>query len=250
MTMQLKADTEAVIGAMLGEVGTEERPAYSNKVKYSDWWGLSAAWCGMFVPWGFDKGGSRLPSMQVGAKTGFAYCPSARVWAQKNGLYVKKPKRGDIVLFDFIGRPSHTGIVQGILPDGRIHTIEGNTDTSGSRTGGRVLQMKRSTSRVDGYISVTSTSKNPRRPVISGQQRLLCLGDVGNDVKFLKALLNIVACKFGFSRLPETTNFDKQTLSAVKIFQRKKGLYQDGEVGSKTLGALTAEVEAIMKAKA
>ena len=37
--MTIFADIEKVIAVARAEIGTAESPAYSNKVKYSDWWG-------------------------------------------------------------------------------------------------------------------------------------------------------------------------------------------------------------------
>ena len=247
--MTIFADIEKVIAVARAEIGTAESPAYSNKVKYSDWWGYAGPWCGMYVSWCFDRAGHPLPKMQDTKRSGFAYCPSAVNWARRDGSWTDKPKRGDIVLYDFIGRPSHTGIVQGVLGDGRIHTLEGNTDTTGSRTGGRVLEMKRR-SRIVGYISVTDTGPaEQRRTVAVEGTRILRHGMSGDDVRFFQSLLNIIACKFGYSRLVEDGVFGDATLWAVSVVQHKKRLVVDGEVGPMTLGAVVAEVGAVTKAK-
>ena len=208
--MTIFADIEKVIAVARAEIGTAESPAYSNKVKYSDWWGYAGPWCGMYVSWCFDRAGHPLPKMQDTKRSGFAYCPSAVNWARRDGSWTDKPKRGDIVLYDFIGRPSHTGIVQGVLGDGRIHTLEGNTDTTGSRTGGRVLEMKRR-SRIVGYISVTDTGPaEQRRTVAVEGTRILRHGMSGDDVRFFQALLNASSPESGCetsksSRLTPTT---------------------------------------------
>lgn len=247
----LKADTERVIATALAEVGTVESPPFSNKVRYSDWWGFRGPWCGMFASWVFWAAGHPLPSMQAGAKTGFAYCPSAVNWAKRNGVWTSKPERGSIVLFDFIGRPSHTGIVLGKMNDGRIHTVEGNTDAAGGRTGGRVMEHFRSTGQVVGYVKVTSTSKIVRPNPVQTGQRVMDMGTSGPDVRFTQACLNVVRCKF-FPKLPrlvEDGQFGAKTRDAVKAFQRGKKLLADGKVGPVTLAALSFEVNAVTQAK-
>ena len=75
--MTIFADIEKVIAVARAEIGTAESPAYSNKVKYSDWWGYAGPWCGMYVSWCFDRAGHPLPKMQDTKRSGFAYCPSA-----------------------------------------------------------------------------------------------------------------------------------------------------------------------------
>lgn len=138
----IAADVEAVIAKAHSQVGVAENPAYSNRTPYTRWYGLIGPWCAMWVSWVFWHAGYPLPPIRT--TKGFAYCPDIVNWAKKNGTWRASssnyvPKRGDIVLFDFIGRPSHVGIVIRMLADGRVQTIEGNTNGSGSRDGGAVV---------------------------------------------------------------------------------------------------------------
>lgn len=142
---------EKVIARAISQLGVAESPRYSNNTPYSRWYGIIGPWCAMFVSWCFYFSG--FPIKITNAK-GFAYCPAGVDWFKRNGAWAGRtvrPKRGWIIFFDFIGRPSHTGIVEGVLADGRIVCLEGNTNASGSRTGGAVMRHYRSTASVVGY---------------------------------------------------------------------------------------------------
>lgn len=106
------------------------------------------AWCGDFMAWCYRRAGSK--SVQ-------------RLWAAVRALgglggirRVSKPKPGDLVRFNF----DHVGMVEKVLGNGQIQTIEGNTGASGavsdSSTGGDgVYRKRRSTSLVNDYLRVT-----------------------------------------------------------------------------------------------
>lgn len=158
----IRSDVEAVIRKAEAQLGTVEKPSYSNRTPYSEWYGIIGPWCAMFVSWVFWHAGHRLPAIRT--NKGFAYCPDIVNWAKRNGTWRPSsssyvPKRGDIILFDFIGRPSHVGIVTGLTKDGRVATIEGNTNAAGSRTGGQVMRHNRSRrGSTIGYVEVTNTA--------------------------------------------------------------------------------------------
>jgi len=129
------------------QLGVHEDPPYSNRVKYSAWYGMVGPWCDMFVSWCADQSGNKDV---IGR---FAYTPSHEAWFRANGreVNIRDAKPGDIVFFDFIGRTSHVGIVEANRGDGLV-TIEGNTNGAGSRDGGSVIRHFRSWS--SGIVSV------------------------------------------------------------------------------------------------
>lgn len=122
-----------------GELGTRESPAGSNRVKYSLWYRLIGPWCAMFTSWVLQEAG--LPRWPL---THGAYTPYVEAAYRKAGRFGSTPRVGALVLFNFIGRTSHIGIVEAVNRDGTITTIEGNTDSAGGRTGGRVMRQIRS----------------------------------------------------------------------------------------------------------
>lgn len=136
------------------QVGTVEKPKNSNRTKYGEWFGWNGvAWCSIFISWLYWHAGSPIPPIQT--KKGCAYVPTMVAHAIKTGQWRPKgtytPKPGDLIVFKFTNRADHIGVVKAVLPDGRIWTIEGNTNAAGSRTGGGVWEVFRKT-RILGYI--------------------------------------------------------------------------------------------------
>ncbi len=147
MPVSVNASVDQILAKFIRELGQTENPHGSNKTKYGAWAvaeghkGMQGvAWCNIFISWGFED---LLPF--------YAYTPSSAQYFKDRGAWIsksEKPRRGDIVWFDFpndgVNRISHIGIVEGVLADGRIATIEGNTNGAGSRTGGNVMRHNRS----------------------------------------------------------------------------------------------------------
>lgn len=147
------------------QIGTVESPPRSNRQKYGAWYGMNgAAWCAMFVSWVFWHAGHPLPAIRT--KKGFAYCPDIVDYAKRHRIWLDKnaqPKPGDIVLFSFGGkRPDHVGIVEAVLSDGRIQSIDGNTSAGDPRNGGSVARVIRNRSRIVGFVSVAPVEAAPK----------------------------------------------------------------------------------------
>lgn len=148
MTVVAPVSADRVIQVAAAEIGVHEDPPKSNKTPYTRWYGITGPWCAMFVSWVLHHAGFPIA---VTTPKGFAYCPYGVTYFKQQGAWADKntkPKRGWIVFFDFpndgVNRVSHVGIVEGVLADGRIATIEGNTNGAGSRTGGEVMRHRRS----------------------------------------------------------------------------------------------------------
>jgi len=118
-------------------------------------------WCAAFVCWVVREAAA---SAGVKFTKTFRRPTTAGAWdferwslEQDNSTHTKRPHRndiipGDIVIFKF----SHIGIAFS-SPDknGKIFTIEGNTDGAGSREGGSVLKKYRSVSQIKTRIRFT-----------------------------------------------------------------------------------------------
>ena len=111
-----------------GEVGQAEQPPGSNDspriAQYRTATAGSAVgpWCAYFVSWVARQAG--VPLGDHGE--GFGSVDQLYAWAQRSGRAVANgpgvvPRPGDLIVFH-----EHVGIVEGVLPDGRIATIEGN----------------------------------------------------------------------------------------------------------------------------
>jgi hypothetical protein len=144
-----------------GYIGVSEQPAGSNKVMFSEWYGMTGPWCLMFVTYCFVKAGSK--TFIKGSK--YAYCPYllTDAKASRNGLRVipkTDVRTGDIVLFDWNrdGTADHVGIVA--KPPAKkkatFTTIEGNTSGTNPSDGGMVATMSRVTSDVIAFVRVSN----------------------------------------------------------------------------------------------
>jgi surface antigen len=138
---------DRVLHAYRRELGTKESPRGSNRVRYATAYGLIGPWCHEFIS---------VVAKEAGAGDIIpwaAYTPAGAAWFKARGRWHSTPKKGAIVYFEFpgMGRISHVGIVEAVHSDGSITTIEGNTDSSGGRTGGKVMRKRRARSLVAGY---------------------------------------------------------------------------------------------------
>jgi len=117
------------------EVGQAEQPPGSNDSPRIAQYRTATAgsgvgpWCGYFVSWVARQAG--MPLGDHGE--GFGSVDQLYAWAQRAGRAVPNgpgvvPRPGDLVVFH-----EHVGIVEQVLPDGRIQTIEGNYSDRVSR---------------------------------------------------------------------------------------------------------------------
>jgi hypothetical protein len=122
----------AIAGA---EVGQAEQPPGSNDSPRIAQYRTATAgsgvgpWCAYFVSWV-----SRQAGMPLGDHgEGFGSVDQLYGWAQRNGRAVANgpgvvPRPGDLIVFN-----EHIGIVEQVLPGGRIQTLEGNSSDRVSR---------------------------------------------------------------------------------------------------------------------
>lgn len=141
----------AVLSRAAKEIGTRERPPGSNRTQYGKWYGTDGVpWCDIFASWAAHEVGAL--DLVFGKH---AYTPSHANRFKKAGQWGRTPRPGALVFFDFgMGRIHHVGLVEKVLPDGRIQTIEGNTSagSGGSQhNGDGVYRRVRSTKNVVGY---------------------------------------------------------------------------------------------------
>jgi len=117
------------------EVGQSEQPPGSNDSPRIAQYRTATAgsgvgpWCAYFVSWAARQAG--MPLGDHGE--GFGSVDALYGWAQRTGRAVPNgpgvvPRPGDLVVWD-----EHVGIVEQVLPDGRIQTLEGNSSDKVSR---------------------------------------------------------------------------------------------------------------------
>lgn len=132
-------------------LGVKERPPGSNKVLFSDWYGIRGPWCAMFVTYCYVKAGSR--AFVKGSR--YAYVPYivADARAGRNNLSVTRdPKPGDLVCFDWDGGVAdHIGLFESGTR-AAFKTIEGNTAVGNDSNGGEVMRRSRSGNQVEAFV--------------------------------------------------------------------------------------------------
>lgn len=231
---RLRLTRAQIIKDALAEVGTTEKPAGSNKVKYNTWYygkevsGSAYPWCAAFVCWLFKKEPQKILRS--------ASCSAILNDYTKRGQVVKTPEPGDIVFFKFskgTAKAEHIGIVVEVKGN-TVITVEGNTsfDDKGSQDNGGAVAKRTRKSCIVAYarpIYDEEPQKEPDRPVIKYK-------DTGSWVRILQGKLIILGYKTMGVKCLGT--FDIFTERAVKDFQTKHNLDVDGVVGPETWAAL------------
>jgi lysozyme family protein len=112
-------------------------------------------WCAAFVTYCCRQVGIAIPDKPEGFWASMALVASWEYWAKQQGYWhpagTTKPKRGDIVTFDWggvDGRFNHIGIVRGYTPGSSVfNTAEGNV-------GNRTAHKSRSLSLISGIVRI------------------------------------------------------------------------------------------------
>lgn len=126
---------QRMIALAQGEVGQAEYPPGSNDSPRIATYRQATAgsgvgpWCAYFVSWLGQQSGTPLGD----SGQGFGRVDDVYAWAQRTGRAVPNgpgvtPNPGDLIVWD-----EHIGMVEQVLPDGRIQTIEGNSSDKVSR---------------------------------------------------------------------------------------------------------------------
>jgi hypothetical protein len=125
-----------IVAAAAGEVGQAEQPPGSNdSPRIATYRSATAGspgpgpWCAYFASWACRQAG--VPIMDNGAGSGSV--DAIYSWAQQHGRAQPAsssytPKPGDLIVFH-----EHIGIVESVLPNGQLQTIEGNSSDRVSR---------------------------------------------------------------------------------------------------------------------
>jgi CHAP domain len=162
-----------------GQVGQSENPVGSNSGpmvnEYLKAVGLNPgyAWCQAFVYWCYEEATKKLNLPNPVIKTGGVHdCWNRSAPLTKDNSKVvtrlkilkadsiHEPtvlKPGSQFILSFGGETGHTGIVEKI-DDAVMHTIEGNSNTNGSREGYEVVRHQRNLSdkALQGFIVYSS----------------------------------------------------------------------------------------------
>lgn len=210
--------------------------ARGYKVKYTD------AWCATFVSAVSVKlGYTDVIPTECSCSKMIDLFKSLGAWDENDA---RTPNPGDIIFYDWEdngagdnkGWSDHVGIVEKVSGN-TITIIEGNYSNSVKR---RTLSVNGKYIRgygvpkYDKEIVQTVTTKNEEVCTVNVKQ--LSKGSKGNAVKALQTLL--IGYGYSCGSSGADGDFGSATLSAVKTYQKAKGLTVDGVVGAKTWGAL------------
>lgn len=149
----------AVLDLARAEIGKTEDPFGTNRNCYAVRAGHADGhpWCATFQVAVFRQAGMRLGNES-------AYTPSLYNSLKQEGRAIDGPCVGSVVFFHWpkLGRIAHVGLVESLLPDGRFVSIEGNTDESGGRSGGKVMRKVRAPART--FFSLPAYDSAPAAP--------------------------------------------------------------------------------------
>lgn len=145
---------ETALRVAQSQLGVEEFPKGSNagasveKYLRSVGLGKGYSWCMAFVYYCYKNAAQSLNVENPLYKTGGVLSE----WNHRPHNQTKTPQVGAIFIMDFGGGKGHTGIVEEVLPGGKIKTIEGNTNDDGSREGYEVARRTRSINNCKGFL--------------------------------------------------------------------------------------------------
>jgi peptidoglycan hydrolase-like protein with peptidoglycan-binding domain len=222
------ATAESVINVARSQLGFAEDPPGSNRSPYGKWYGMDGQpWCAMFVSWCADRAGAAalIPK--------HAFTPAGAAWFTERGQWGKTPRLGAVVYFRWpsMGRIAHVGIVESVRADGTVVAIEGNTDSAGGRTGGRVMrQVRRANIAGYGYPAYASRAAVAAAAAPATGGALDVDGELGPLT--WKALQRVLG-------VPADGEPGPVTYAAL---QRRVGSTPDGELGPRTVKALQLRV--------
>ncbi len=245
------ATAKQIMDLAASYVGVKENPRNSNNVIFNTHFyggpvrGAAYPWCCAFV-WDIFRMAGASGLFYDGKKT--AYCPAVETWGKRYRVDKTAGQYGDIVLFDWgrDGVADHIGLIERRNADGSYVCIEGNTAAGNDSNGGAVMRRTRYRSQIrmiirpqyDGATSVpaTTTTTTTMKGVCEVQLNQLQKGSKGNSVRALQLLL--IGSGISCGSCGADGDFGPATDSAVRSFQRQKGLSPDGIVGALTWGAL------------
>lgn len=101
--------------------------------------GKGYAWCMAFVYWCAKQAAAKVGIANPLFQTGGV----ADEWRSARGVRTSVPRQGAQFFIIHGDGTGHTGIVTGVFQGGDFHTIEGNSNSNGSREGTTVVRHTR-----------------------------------------------------------------------------------------------------------
>ncbi len=142
---QLVAAAETQVGQTEQPPGSNESPAIAQYRSATVGAVPGAPWCAYFASWAARQAGEPLGAQGEGLGS----VSGIWSWAQSTGRAIPNgpgvtPRPGDLIVFG----GEHVGIVRGVLPNGKIQTIEGNYEN-------KVALNERPPGEATGYVEMS-----------------------------------------------------------------------------------------------
>jgi|GEM_PF-2738338 len=146
------ATAKAALDWMRFNLGLGESPPGSNHNFITDWFGIGdAAWCAMTVSRALNEAFGnpnlwQVPGVGADFRHGTAYVPNLRRHFIDAGQFNATPQVGDVVIFGWTtgSDGDHTGLVEEVVGDGTVITLEGNHNDE-------LVRMRRSLGVILGF---------------------------------------------------------------------------------------------------
>ena len=213
------------------------------------------AWCAVFCTWAAWKlcGEDRARAEKLLCQTGpyGASCTSAvQYYKQQGRFYTSDPQRGDQIFFWDANktRAVHTGFVVDV-DDTYVYTVEGNTSSAaGVVENGGCVRNKRyplNYARLYGYgrpkydEESTATTTTTTKEGFTVKMQTIKKGAKGAQVAALQALL--IGYGYNCGQSGADGDFGAATDAALRKYQSRNGLTEDGKAGPKTWAKLLGQ---------
>jgi hypothetical protein len=192
---------------------------------------LKASWCDMAITYWARHSGNANAVLLGGDRAYTVWhaedFQKAGRWHAGTTARVDAAKPGDIVFFDWgasnsISAIDHVGVVEKVLGDGRVQTIEGNTSDACKR---RV----RGADVIAGYGRPDYNGDDWTEAIVNKLPQV-SKGDTGEHVESVQGLL----LARSHPEVAVNGRFDDTTEAAVKAVQKWGGVTADGIVGPDT----------------
>jgi len=121
------------------EVGRNRGPRVEEYLRSVDL-PPGSPWCAAFIFWTFEQAARELGLPNPCPRTGSVHGLLRR---SPTWRCTREPRPGLVFLHDAGGGTGHCGFITGVIEDGPIITVEGNTEDLGSRDGDGVYQRRR-----------------------------------------------------------------------------------------------------------
>lgn len=242
--------TNSQLDDFTANAGSGNNTKYSRDLYQAGYYGGHSkqgfAWCCCFTDWCFlqASGGDKTLAQNISCQSGIygAACNYSAMYYKQAGRFDSSPSPGAQIYFGDSSSWKHTGIVERVDAD-FVYTIEGNASDCVKRK-----TYKRSDSTIKGYghplyaddesCADADEESNPTSrtdlTICKPETFVLQNGSGCEAVRALQDLLNLRSK----ANLKKDGAFGPKTETAVKNYQKSRGLSVDGIAGPDTWKSL------------